>query len=55
MDPWEHDEYSVICTNDMCGEIKNLCKICKIMMDDVKSDICGHPTCVAKKAERMFD
>jgi len=31
------------------------CKICGIEYEDVNSDICGHPTCVARKAEELFE
>lgn len=37
-----------------CWQDITLCKICKIIMKDPSSDICGHPTCVEKKAENMF-
>ncbi len=30
------------------------CRFCEIEMEDPNSDICGHPTCVTKKAEEMF-
>lgn len=32
------------------------CSICSmpVEMDKMESDICGHNTCVEKKAERMF-
>ena len=30
------------------------CEICNIEIDDPKSNICGHPTCIMKKTEQMF-
>jgi len=53
-DPWEHDEFSLVCTSDVCGEIIQLCVICKMIVKDPNSDICGHASCVVKKAEQMF-
>ena len=39
---------------ETCWKDINLCVICNMVMEDASSDICGHPTCIEKKAERLF-
>ena len=39
----------------MKGKKKMKCKICDIEIINPASDICGHPTCIIKKAERIFE
>ena len=48
----EFDPQSFNCEH--CWKDINLCVICNMVMENQNSDICGHASCVEKKAEAMF-
>lgn len=53
-EPMEDDGFTLSC--EKCYEWYDKCVICGKLMKagEFESDICGHASCVEKKAERMF-
>ena len=39
---------------EKCEEFWQKCSCCDYLSFEMESDICGHSSCVEKKAERMF-
>lgn len=50
------EESYVECQNEECHEGFFLCKYCNMLLpEDANSNICGHESCIMKKAEYMFN